>query len=146
MRVGVALTLMALGIGLADAALGADDPVVARQQIMKANNAASKAAFAMVKGRTPFDATAAAAGMNGISTSMAVFPTLFPAGSDKVAKTLASPDIFSNMDDFKALAAKLATDAKTAADLAATGLDAFTTAYNAINQDCTACHQKYRTE
>ncbi len=81
--------------------------------------------------------------MNSIATDMATFPTLFPPGSDQAPKTEASPDIFTHMDDFKALAAKLAADAKTAADSAAIGLDAFTTAYNTVGQDCTACHNKY---
>ncbi|MEJ0097830.1 MAG: cytochrome c [Bauldia sp.] len=146
MRTEVALALAALGMIIAGAALGADDPVATRQQLMKANNNASKVAFAMVKGRTPFDAVAAAAAMNSIATDMVTFPTLFPPGSDQAPKTEASPDIFTHMDDFKALAAKLAADANTAADSAAIGLDAFTTAYNTVGQDCTACHNKYRTE
>ncbi len=146
MRIQFAVALTAVRIVLACSALGADDPVAARQQLMKSNNNASKIAFAMVKGRTPFDATAAAAAMNQIAADMVTFPTLFPLGSDKAPKTTASPDIFTNMDDFKALAAKLGTDAKAAAGSAATGLDAFTIAFNTVGKDCAACHQKYRTE
>jgi cytochrome c556 len=50
------------------------------------------------------------------------------------------------MDDFKALAAQLATDAKAAATAAPNGVDAFKTAFFTVNGDCSACHKKYRTE
>jgi cytochrome c556 len=146
MKRNIALAVAALGIGIAGVALAADDPVAQRQALMKSNNAAAKLAFAMVKGRAPFDPVAAAKAMNDIAADMAIFPTLFPPGSDKAPKTEASSDIFANMDDFKALAAKLAADAKTAADSAAISLDAFTAAYTTVGNDCTACHNKYRTE
>jgi cytochrome c556 len=48
------------------------------------------------------------------------------------------------MDDFKALAAKLATDAKASAAAAPNGADAFKVTLAAVNGDCMACHQKYR--
>ena len=146
MKSGVAVALAALGFLMAGAAVGADDPVATRQQLMKENNAAAKAVFGMVKGRTPFDAAAAAAALNEIATGMATFPSLFPPGSDQAPKTTASPDILANMDDFKALAAKLAADAKTAADSSATGLDTLATAFDTVDHDCFACHQKYRTQ
>ena len=130
----------------AGTAVADDDPIVARQQLMKANGAAAKLGFFMARGKVPFDAAAAADAMNQIATDMTTFPTLFPAGSDKGAKTTASPDIFANMDDFKALAAKLQTDAKAAAEAAPKGMDAFSVAFDAVDHDCGACHQKYRTE
>ena len=71
------------------------------------------------------------------------FVTLFPEGSDK-GDTHASPDIWKNMEDFKALAAKLGTDAGAAAAVARQGVDAFKVAFNTVGGDCGACHQKYR--
>lgn len=130
----------------ASIAVADDDPVMARQQLMKANGAAAKLGYFMARGKVPFDAKGAADAMNQIAADMTTFPTLFPAGSDKAAKTTASPDIFVNMDDFKALAAKLQTDAKAAADAAPKGMDAFSVAFDAVDHDCGACHQKYRTE
>ena len=145
MRFRVGLALAALSVVLVGSAFGQDDPIAARKQLMKANNEASKTAFQMVKGTTPFDATAAAAAMNKIADNMETFPTLFPEGSDQ-GDTSASPDIWTNMDDFKALAAKLNTDAKAAAAAAAEGLDAFKVAFGAVGGDCGACHKKYRTD
>jgi cytochrome c556 len=135
--------LTTVGIG---AAVAQDDPVAARQQLMKANGAAAKLGYTMAKGKVPFDATAAAQAMTAIASDMVTFPTLFPPGSDKAPKTTASSDIFANTDDFKALAAKLGADATAAATAAASGQEAFATAFDAVDQDCGACHQKYRTE
>jgi cytochrome c556 len=143
MRFRVGLALAALSVVLVGTAFGQDDPIVARQLLMKANGAASKAAFDMVKGTTPFDVAKAVEAMKTIVSDMETFPTLFPEGSDQ-GDTKASPAIWENMDDFKALAAKLATDANAAADAAANGVDAFKTAFDAVGGDCGACHKKYR--
>lgn len=137
------LTVVA-GAALASSlALAADDPIAARQALMKANDQASRAAFGMALGRQPFDATAAADAMKKIAEDMTTFPTLFPEGSDK-GDTHASPEIWSNMDDFKARAAKLQADATAAAAAAANGLDAFKAALGAINDDCRGCHRAYK--
>jgi cytochrome c556 len=136
----VALIAIVSGMAFAD-----DDPVAARQQLMKQNGQAAKLGYQMAKGKIPFDAAAAAQAMNQIATDMETFPSLFPPGSDKAPKTTASSDIFANTDDFKALAAKLGADAKVAAAAAAQGVDAFSTAFDVIDHDCGACHRKYRT-
>jgi cytochrome c556 len=136
---------LAIAAIVSSIAFAADDPVATRQQLMKQNGQAAKLGYQMIKGKMPFDPAAAAKAMNQIAADMVTFPTLFPPGSDEGAKTTASPDIFTNMDDFKALAAKLGADAKTAAGAAANGVDAFSVAFGAIDHDCGGCHQKYRT-
>jgi cytochrome c556 len=138
---GVALT-MALVL-VAGVAVGQDDPIGARQTLMKMNNASVRTAFGMATGKAPYDATQAAAAMNEIASDMEQFVTLFPEGSTS-PNSEASPDIWTNMDDFKALAAKLATDAKASAAAAPGGADAFKATLAAVNGDCMACHQKYR--
>jgi cytochrome c556 len=50
------------------------------------------------------------------------------------------------MEDFKAIAAKLVTDAKAASAAAPNGVDAFKVAFQAVGGDCMSCHQKYRTQ
>jgi cytochrome c556 len=132
-------------VAVAGVASGQDDPIKTRQQLMKMNNGAVRAAFGMATGKTPYDATAAAAAMNQIATDMEQFVTLFPEGSDG-AGSEASPDVWTHFDDFKAIAAKLTADAKAAADAAPNGADAFKTALGAVNGDCMSCHQKYRAE
>ena len=141
----IVVPFLAIAAITSSLAFAADDPVVARQQLMKQNGQAAKLGYQMIKGKVPFDAAAAATAMNQIATDMETFPSLFPPGSDKAPKTTASPDIFANMDDFKARAAKLGADAKAAATAAATGPDAFAAAFGPIDQDCGGCHRKYRT-
>jgi cytochrome c556 len=129
----------AAGIALAQQA----DIIKLRQRIMDTNGQAAKVAVGMLKGEIPYDATIAASAALSISHDLDVFPNLFPAGSDQ-GETKASPDIWTNMDDFKAIAAKMVSDAKAAADAAAQGKDAFSQAFDAVGGDCKACHEKYR--
>lgn len=137
------LVAAGLVLGLTSLAVAADDPIAARKDLMKHNGGAAKAAVGMIKGEKPFDAAEAAAAMKTITDDMATFVTLFPEGSDK-GDTSAAPKIWEDMDGFKAAAAKLSADAKTAGDAAAGGLDAFKVAFNTVGNDCGACHQKYR--
>jgi cytochrome c556 len=146
MKLTGVIPLVAVATLISSVAHSDDDPVKARQQLMKENGQAAKLAYAMVKGKTPFDAAAAAKAMNQIASDMEKFPSLFPPGSDKAPKTTASSDIFASMDDFKALAAKLGTDAKAAAAAAASGPQAFSAAFDTVGADCGGCHKKYRTE
>ena len=143
MRVKVALMALAFGAGLAGVAFAADDPIQARKELMKNNGEAAKVAFGMIQGKVPYDADKAAAAMKTLQDDMAVFPTLFPEGSDK-GDTAAAPAIWENMEDFKAHAAKLVADAKVAEAAAPDGLDAFKAAAAAVGQDCGGCHELYR--
>ena len=49
------------------------------------------------------------------------------------------------MDDFKAMFAKLGTDAK-AAEGSVTDLDSFKAAFGNVGKDCGGCHQTYRVK
>ena len=144
MRVKTALVVLALGVGFAGVAFAAGDPIQMRRDIMHSNQQAAKTIFTMIRGMVPYDATKAAAAMKTLQDDMAVFPTLFPEGSDKGGNTQASPAIWQNMEDFKARAAKLAADAKVAEAAAPNGLDAFKAAAGVIGQDCGGCHELYR--
>lgn len=146
MRIGVVATIALFGIAFASVAAADDDPVAARRQLMKLNNASARTAFQMIKNAKPYDAAAAADAMNEIAQDMVTFPTLFPPGSDQAPQTQASADIFTHMDDFKALADQLITDAKAAAAAAPQGVEAFSVAFTKVNNDCAACHDKYRVE
>jgi cytochrome c556 len=125
------------------AAVAADDPIQARQALMKKNGGAAKIAFDMAGGKAPFDAATAAAAMKTIQDDMVEFVTLFPEGSDQ-GDTKASPSIWTDMAGFKAAADKLVADAKTAEAAAATGAEAFGAALGAVGGDCQGCHQTYR--
>ncbi|MEJ0012315.1 MAG: cytochrome c [Bauldia sp.] len=143
MRLVAGVTLAVSLVLVAGVALAQDDPVGARQKLMKMNNASIRAAFGLATGKAPYDAAKAGDAMKQIITDMDQFLTLFPEGSTG-GQTEASPDVWTHMEDFEALALKLQTDALAAANIAPSGPDAFKAAVLAVNADCTACHQKYR--
>jgi cytochrome c556 len=144
MRMKLVVGVVALSALIAAGIAGAqEDPIKARKAVMEKNQDAAKIVFGMAQGKTPFDAAQAAAAMKTIQDDMAVFPTLFPEGSDQ-GDTAAQPAIWQNMDDFKAKAAKLAADAKTAEAAAAQGLDAFAASLGDVGRGCGACHELYR--
>jgi cytochrome c556 len=115
---------------------------------MKDNGDQAKIGAAMVKGEAPFDLTKARKIFAAFDDTAAKAPALFaeklidqPTANDPYT---ASPDIWKNMDDFKARLAKLGTDAKSAAS-SVTDLDSFKAAFGNIGKnDCGACHEKYR--
>jgi cytochrome c556 len=144
MRMKVAVVLGLFSVGFAGMAIGQDAPIPARQELMKMNGAAAKAASDMIKGTTPYDAVKAADAMRIIASDMEEFPSLFPPGSESGGDTKASPKIWEDMAGFEAAAAKLAADAKTAEAAAANGVDAFKTAFAAVGADCGGCHETYR--
>jgi cytochrome c556 len=139
-RLGIVIALLGCGLAAAIAA----DPIAERQQLMKDNGKAAKAAGEMVQGKTPYDAAAAKAAMNSIAASAKILPTLFPAGSETGHETEASPKIWQNKAGFDAVAAKLARDAAAAAAAAEGGLDAFKPAFGAAAANCKACHDDFR--
>ena len=144
MRIKVAVVLGIFSAGFAGIAVGQDAPIPARQELMKMNGAAAKAASDMIKGTTPYDAVKAADAMKIIAANLEQFPSLFPPGSESGGDTKASAKIWEDMAGFEAAAAKLVADAKAAETAAADGLEAFKTAFGAVGADCGGCHEAYR--
>lgn len=144
MRNLIVATLTAFTITLAGSAVSQDSAIPARQDAMKMNGAAMKAAANMAKGNTPFVAVDAAEAMKIIKDNMIEFPSLFPVGSEDDGDTRALPKIWEDMDGFKAAAAKAAADAEAAETAAANGLDAFKAALGAVGANCGSCHETYR--
>ena len=143
MRLKIAMVLAVFAVSAAGLANGADDPIKARQTLMRSNGPGLKTVFQMLKGDTPFDGAAAAKAMQKLADDAAVLPTLFPPGSDVGSNAL--PVIWTEFDQFKALYAKLQSDAQASAKAAAANdLEGLRTAFAGVDQDCGACHQKYR--
>lgn len=127
----------------ASAVISAENQHENREASMKKIGGAMGGLVAIAKGEKPYDAATVKDSLTTISSTIKVFPTYFPAGSENDDKE-ASPKIWENMDDFKAHADKLATDAdallaQLPADQAAVGA-----ALNTLGKDCGACHQLYR--
>jgi cytochrome c556 len=125
------------------AVVAAENMHDSREAAMKKIGGAMGGLVGIAKGQKPYDADVVKTSLTTISETIKIFPTYFPAGSENDDK-VASPKIWENMDDFKAHAAKLGSDAEALlaqlpADQAAVGA-----ALNTLGGDCGACHQTYR--
>ncbi|KAA0699856.1 cytochrome C556 [Neorhizobium sp. P12A] len=137
----VAATVFAgVAFGSVVAADGTHDSRIA---MMKKIGGAAGTLGAVAKGTKPYDADAVKAALTTIAETAKAFPDQFGPNSDKTDPEV-NPKLWDNIDDFKAKAAKLSTDAETAlatlpADQAGVG-----EALKTLGADCGACHQAYR--
>ena len=130
-----------LGLG---AAFAAEDPIAARQELMKGNAAGLKKVVPMIKGAAPFDLATVDAALKQFIETADKAPALFPEGSDK-GKTHALPAIWQNKADFEARFAKLKSDSEAA--LASIKDEAsLKESFGPIFKDCGGCHEKYRAK
>lgn len=137
------LAAVAVLIG-AGASVAADDPIHARQELMKANGNAAKNVVAILKGKAPFKLETVEAALKTFINAADKAPALFPPGSDK-GKTHALPAIWKDKSDFEAHFAKLGADSK-AALVAIKDEASFKADFPPIFKDCGACHEKYRAK
>jgi cytochrome c556 len=148
-------TLLTIGSVL----LGATIALPAAAQFAKPEDAIKyrKAAFTvmathfgrvagMANGKIPFDAKMAAENAE-IATMMSKLPYAgFIDGTDK-GETKAEPKIWTEMDKFKAAAAKMQEEmVKLNAAAKGGNLDAIKTAAGDTGKACKACHDNYRKE
>lgn len=101
---------------------------------------------AMVKGAAPWDAAVVArnAAYLEVLTKMA-WDGFDPSTANE--KTRAKPEIYKEMDKFKALADTLQADtAKLAAAAKAGDQGAAKAAFGAVGKTCGTCHDTYRTQ
>ena len=101
---------------------------------------------AMANGRIPFDAKAAADNAE-IATVVSKLPFAgFVEGTDK-GETRAEPKIWTEMDKFKAAAAKMQEEMVKLNVAAKTGnIDTIKAAVGETGKACKACHDTYRKE
>jgi cytochrome c556 len=137
-------TLAAVAFG-ATAVLAQQDPILARQELMKANGKEAKIGAAMAKGEKPFDLAAAKKIFVTFENAAQKMPDLFPPNSKTGHKTTAAPKIWEDMADFKARFKKLGEDAKKA-EASVTDLASFKVAFTAMGKDCGGCHKEYRVK
>jgi cytochrome c556 len=120
-----------------------NDPIAARKALMKGNGDQNKIATEMLEGKQPFDLAAAKKVLLSFAEAGEKAPALFPDDSKTGGDTAALPPIWENKADFNARLAKLAKDAKAAAD-ATTDMDTFKVQITEVRKNCGGCHQTYR--
>lgn len=102
---------------------------------------------AMVQGRVPFDAKAAAENADIVATLARLPFTAFPEGSDKGAPNRARPEVWKDAAKFKSAADKMQADiAKLDAAARGGNLDQIKAAFGAAGQNCKACHDDFRAD
>lgn len=101
---------------------------------------------AMVSGKVPFDAKAAADNA-AIAESMSKLPwSAFGEGTD-LGDTKAKPEIWKEQAKFKQAADKMQGEMSKLAAAAKTGnLDSIKTTFNATSGTCKACHDDFRAK
>jgi cytochrome c556 len=127
----------------ATAVIAQQDPIAARQALMKENGKQAKLGAAMAKGEAPFDLAKAKAIFVTFENAAVKMPDLFPPNSKTGHDTAAAPKIWDNMADFKAKFAKFGADAK-AAEGSVKDLDSFKAAFASVGKNCGGCHESYR--
>ncbi len=132
--------------GVSATALAASDPILVRQKIMKANNAAARVAGGIIKGEIAFDAKVATAAIRTMNAAAYTYGNYFPAGSETGMKTRADPKIWSDMAGFEAKLAQFQKDTDAAAAAKPADLDAFKAAMGPVFKNCKGCHEDYRTK
>jgi cytochrome c556 len=142
LKVFAAAAVVAAAFG-ATAVVAQQDPIAARQALMKENGRAAGALAKMVKGEAPFDLATAKKSFATFEQVSAKMPDLFPANSKTGGDTRALPKIWEDMADFKAKFVKFGADAK-AAEASVKDVDSLKTALGALGKDCAGCHQTYR--
>lgn len=141
------LCLGSIGV-IAQDESGDKNPVETRQQLMKGIGGSMGALGAIAKGEKPYEAETVRIALTTIETNIDDFPDFFPAGTEAgaVAKSEARPEIWQNIEDFHAKAAKLESDAE--ALLAALPADqaGVQQAMRALGGNCQSCHESYRVK
>ncbi len=139
-----ALAIVAIAVGVT-ALTAQSDPIAARQALMKTNGREGKIGSDMIRGKIPFDLAKAREMFAAFLDAANKMPNLFPENSKTGGDTSAAPEIWPNMDDFKARFAKLAADSKAALKTVK-DRESFTAAYRNVNQTCDGCHEHYRVK
>jgi cytochrome c556 len=122
--------------------------VEARHAHMKAMGGAIGTLAKMAQGEVAYDAAAATEAANALLAAAAEDQSgYWLAGSENgaVADSRARAEIWTNMDDFMARHAALATAAEAMVVAAGTDLASLQAALPAIGGSCGGCHEVYRT-
>lgn len=143
----LSLGLAALLAGTAFAAGKPEDAIEYRQSVYNVIGWNFGPMAQMAKGKTPWSASGFALHADRVAALAPQLLEGFPNGSDSGAKTDAKPEIWSNMDDFKAKMDDFVKQSQALADVAKSGDEAkIKEQFGKTAQSCKTCHEKYRSK
>ena len=129
-----------LAAGVAAAQDATNPAVIARKDLMKSTGASVKVLGDMAGGKAAFDAAAAEGARAQLAANAAQIAAKFEANeADPASK--ASPDVWTNWDDFVAKADALAAAAKA---LDASSVEGIQAGMAGVGGACKGCHTSYR--
>ena len=135
-----AIVLLGVFWSPAGAADGTHDSRIA---MMKKIGGAAGGLAGIAKGAKPYDADAVKTALTTIAETAKAFPDEFGPNSDK-ADAEVNPKLWDNIDDFKAKAAKLSSDAETALATLPSDQAGVGDTLKTLSANCGECHQAYR--
>ena len=136
---------LAIGSGVAVAAMSADEAIKARKACMKiGHGGVMKVAVPVMKGEAKFDAAAMKAAFDAQDAACKDYGMLWDADTQKGVKeeTHAKPEIWTDPKGFEAAGA--AWYKADQALRAATDEASFKAAFPALGDTCKNCHEKFR--
>jgi cytochrome c556 len=137
-----AASILLLGV-TAVAAQSCQDPITARQTIMKKSGAMAKIGSSMIKGEIPFDLEKTKEIFAAFEEDAKAMPTLFPDCSKTGDNSATAPAVWEKPDEFKAAIAQFAADIK-AAQGSTKDVETLKASFQSIGKDCGGCHQTFR--
>jgi cytochrome c556 len=135
---------------LAAPLFAADDPVAARQALMRNNGAAAAISAAMMRGELDYNPIVGRAAIAAFAATAATYADFFPEGSGDGTNTFDSPKIWEDMAGFLTILGEFQAAVATAAQ--ASGRDgppdaaAFTAAVQPVVAVCRNCHEAFRID
>jgi len=134
-------TALLSGFAVAD-----NDPILARQDLMKNTRDAAKVIGGMLKEEQPFDAEAAMAAFETWKKTATTVGDLFPEGSESGHDTEAKETIWTDRAGFESKLADFGTAVDAAIAANPEDLEALKAAAGPVFQSCKGCHEGYRVE
>lgn len=140
------LALTAAALAVASLAIAADDPRIARHEIMEGVGEAAKPVGQMLKGEIGFDADVLMESFMTFRDAGKNFGGLFPAGSETGEGTEAAPAIWEDRAGFDEALTAFQNAVEDAIAAEPASIDAAKGAAGPVFKTCKGCHDTYRIE
>jgi cytochrome c556 len=135
-----------IAAGSVHAQMKPEDAIKYRQSALFVNGQSFGALAAMAQGKSPYDAAAAARHAAIVDFMIKLPWSAFSPGTE-TGNTKAKPEIWLEMEDFKAKAEKAQAEAAKLAEVAKSGdFNALKAQVGETGKACKACHDKFRNK